>query len=169
MGFAEAIRTCFQKYVTFSGRASRPEFWYFAAVFTCAFILTFWNMARVNGPINSELSTFSLTMLVLGIPLLAVATRRSHDIGKSGVFAILPILGLGVWMTINVALGLYGIARYGSNPKEGTVPDGLFEAISIASFLAAFILPSLFVAYMLAKRSNPNSNKYGPNPSEVTR
>ena len=29
MSFTDAIRTCFGKYVTFSGRASRPEYWYF--------------------------------------------------------------------------------------------------------------------------------------------
>ena len=30
MGFQDAVRRCFDKYVTFSGRAARPEFWWFA-------------------------------------------------------------------------------------------------------------------------------------------
>ena len=29
MGFLEAIMVCFKKYATFSGRATRSEFWYF--------------------------------------------------------------------------------------------------------------------------------------------
>ena len=29
MSFTDAIRTCLRKYVTFSGRASRPEYWWF--------------------------------------------------------------------------------------------------------------------------------------------
>ena len=29
VGFGEAIGTCFSKYVTFSGRARRPEYWWF--------------------------------------------------------------------------------------------------------------------------------------------
>lgn len=29
MNFGQAISTCFAKYATFSGRASRPEFWWF--------------------------------------------------------------------------------------------------------------------------------------------
>ena len=29
IGFGEAIKTCFKKYCTFSGRARRSEFWYF--------------------------------------------------------------------------------------------------------------------------------------------
>lgn len=168
MSFSDAIRTCFRKYVTFSGRASRPEFWYFAAIFSCAFVLAFWNMARVNGPINSELQVFSLTLLVLGTPLASAAIRRLHDIGKSGALAIVPILGMGMWIALYMILGLIGIALYGSNPDEGDVPHGLFEAIVLSSFLVLFIFPSLFVAYTLAKRGMPNSNKYGPNPLEVT-
>jgi len=29
MGFGEAIKTCFSKYFTISGRARRSEYWYF--------------------------------------------------------------------------------------------------------------------------------------------
>ncbi|MGR3634471.1 MAG: DUF805 domain-containing protein, partial [Shimia sp.] len=29
MTFSEAIRTCFSKYVDFSGRAARSEYWWF--------------------------------------------------------------------------------------------------------------------------------------------
>ena len=29
MTFSDAIRTCFSKFFTFSGRASRPEYWFF--------------------------------------------------------------------------------------------------------------------------------------------
>ncbi|HAL37550.1 MAG TPA: DUF805 domain-containing protein, partial [Polaromonas sp.] len=29
MNFGQAISTCLSKYATFSGRASRPEFWWF--------------------------------------------------------------------------------------------------------------------------------------------
>ena len=29
MGFFDAVKTCFLKYVTFSGRASRSEYWWF--------------------------------------------------------------------------------------------------------------------------------------------
>ena len=30
MTFGDSIKTCFAKYATFQGRASRSEFWYFA-------------------------------------------------------------------------------------------------------------------------------------------
>ena len=33
MSFADAIRTCFSKYATFTGLARRSEFWYFYLFF----------------------------------------------------------------------------------------------------------------------------------------
>ena len=33
LSFSEAIKTCFQKYAEFRGRASRPEFWWFALLY----------------------------------------------------------------------------------------------------------------------------------------
>ena len=33
LSFSEAIRTCFRKYTEFRGRASRPEFWWFALLY----------------------------------------------------------------------------------------------------------------------------------------
>ena len=40
MTFTEAIRTCFQKYATFSGRARRSEFWWFVLLNTQAVLLS---------------------------------------------------------------------------------------------------------------------------------
>ena len=33
LSFFEAIKTCFQKFAEFRGRASRPEFWWFALLY----------------------------------------------------------------------------------------------------------------------------------------
>ncbi|MBO7203085.1 MAG: DUF805 domain-containing protein [Paludibacteraceae bacterium] len=32
MNFSTSVKTCFSKYATFSGRASRSEYWYFYLV-----------------------------------------------------------------------------------------------------------------------------------------
>ena len=37
LSFSEAIKTCFQKYAEFRGRASRPEFWWLAAYYLVIF------------------------------------------------------------------------------------------------------------------------------------
>jgi uncharacterized membrane protein YhaH (DUF805 family) len=75
MGFVEAVRTCFRKYATFSGVATRPEYWWFALfnfIVSVIFALTGLAALRV------------LWTLVVLVPGLAVAVRRMHDAGRSG-------------------------------------------------------------------------------------
>lgn len=87
MKFQEAIKTCLSKYADFDGRAKRSEYWWFYlfVILTCIF-LTF---------INKTLgSIFYLGMI---LPLISSATRRLHDIGKSGwwqLIVIVPFVGI---------------------------------------------------------------------------
>lgn len=81
-----AVRTCFSKYATFNGRASRSEYWYFC-LFNCLISIILFGLALI---INQE--TFSLLflgitflyMIVVFLPALSVTVRRLHDIGKTG-------------------------------------------------------------------------------------
>ena len=86
MTFQDSIKLCFQKYADFSGRAKRPEYWWFALFcFLGALIL------ELAGTYVSW--AFSLVTL---LPSLAVGARRLHDIGKSGWWQLLwliPVLG----------------------------------------------------------------------------
>lgn len=93
MTFGESISTCFKKYATFDGRATRSEYWWF-------FLFTFLVSAAL-GVVSEILSgVFSLGVL---LPSLAVGVRRLHDIDKSGWFLLLwfiPVIGwiiLIVW------------------------------------------------------------------------
>ena len=83
----KAVKTCFNKYVDFSGRAARPEFWWF---FLFQLVVMF--VARiVGGDILYGLATLGLLL-----PSLAVGARRLHDIGKSAWFlllAFIPLIG----------------------------------------------------------------------------
>lgn len=86
MSFTQAITTCFQKYATFSGRATRSEFWWFA-LFTL--------LASVVASMFGELLN-SLVTLALFVPSIAVGARRLHDIGKTGwlqLLWIIPVIG----------------------------------------------------------------------------
>ena len=40
MSFGESVKTCFQKYVTFKGRARRSEYWWFCLLLTSSL---FWS------------------------------------------------------------------------------------------------------------------------------
>ena len=124
MSFKEAITNVFHNYATFSGRARRSEYWYWA-LFTSlvAGVLSILAQAtghdgQPGGFFNLLASLWSLATLVPG---LAVAWRRLHDIGKKGSWyfiALVPVVG---WIILIVWLAkdsVPGDNEFGPNPKE---------------------------------------------------
>lgn len=77
MGFGDAVRTCFQKYVEFKGRASRPEYWWFFLSYAIVYVVGLIIVSSVKG------LAFLLWIVLLAyfLPLLAAAVRRLHDTG----------------------------------------------------------------------------------------
>ena len=90
MNFVQAVQTCFKKYVDFSGRAGRPEYWWF---FLGQFIIML-----VASMINETLGSVAALGLVL--PSLAVTARRLHDIGKSGWFMLIMLIPIIGWLIV---------------------------------------------------------------------
>lgn len=92
MTFGEAIKTCFSKYATFEGRASRSEYWWW-------FLFTFLASAA-TGIVSDKLSAlFSLAVL---LPSLAVGVRRLHDTDRSGWFLLLSLIPIVGWIILFV-------------------------------------------------------------------
>ena len=86
MTFLKAIETCFKKYADFNGRASRPEFWWFYLFTILCYIVAF----AINPVIGIVVE------LALFLPFIAAASRRLHDINKSGwlqLIAFIPLIG----------------------------------------------------------------------------
>lgn len=90
MNFGQAISTCFSKYATFSGRASRPEFWWF---------FLFQLLVSIAASMLGDLVS-SLVSLALLLPALAVGARRLHDIGKSGWWQLIMLTVIGLLVLI---------------------------------------------------------------------
>lgn len=91
MDFQTAVRTCFNKYATFNGRAHRPELWWFVLFNLLASAV----LAVVDSILGFEFfnSIYSLAVL---LPSLAVGARRLHDIGRSGwwlLLGLIPVIG----------------------------------------------------------------------------
>lgn len=103
MDFQTAIKTCFSKYADFKGRASRPEFWWFA-------LFMFLASAGLS-LINQHLQQlFSLAVL---LPSLAVGARRLHDTNRSGwlqLVWLIPVIG---WIVL-----IYLLAQEGKEPNS---------------------------------------------------
>ncbi len=114
-GFGEAISTCFRKYVTFSGRANRPEFWWFTLFGVLGGIAASIVDAAIfrsadYGPLNG---LFSLAML---LPSLAVSIRRLHDTDRRGWWVLLhfvPLIGTIILIIWFCGRGTPGRNRFG--------------------------------------------------------
>jgi uncharacterized membrane protein YhaH (DUF805 family) len=137
MGMQEAVRSVFQNYATFDGRASRSEFWWF--------ILFSFIVSAVLGIIDGALFGYTTEMdtadgvtidiqsfgilapiwsLAVLVPTLAVGARRLHDTGRSGWWQLLfliPLIGAIVLIVWFATRGTPGTNAYGAEP---IVPEG---------------------------------------------
>jgi uncharacterized membrane protein YhaH (DUF805 family) len=122
MSFQDAVRTCLQqKYVDFSGRARRSEYWYF-------FLFTI-IVGIVAGIIDGILGTRgtaggtglvgAIASLALLLPGLGVGVRRLHDTGRSGwwlLIGLIPLVGAIVLLVFFVQ-DSQPDNQYGPSPK----------------------------------------------------
>lgn len=122
MSFGESVKPCFQKYVTFKGRARRSEYWWFCLLNLIVSIVTFvldYQMDTIN--IEVGLGALSgLYTLIVFLPGLAVSVRRLHDTGHSGWYYLLtfiPILGALFLLYFFVSDSAPEENRYGKSPK----------------------------------------------------
>lgn len=93
MTFPEAIRVCLIKYAEFHGRATRPEFWWFALFVTL--------VTTALGYLSEALASVFLIAMLL--PFLAAGARRLNDIGKSAwwlLYLLVPVGGLVILGTL---------------------------------------------------------------------
>ena len=96
MTFSEALKTSLvDKYATFSGRATRSEYWYVVLFgYLLALLIVFLGMIIDSPELIIGLST--VLSLILLVPGLAVCIRRLHDTGRSGwwyLLVLIPYIG----------------------------------------------------------------------------
>ncbi|MDE2079285.1 MAG: DUF805 domain-containing protein [Patescibacteria group bacterium] len=118
----ESYRGTLRKYVKFSGRATRKEYWSFVAV--NALIVLVLNFSARFSPIGF-LFTVCAWVYALGVfyPSLAVSVRRLHDIGRSGLWLfinLVPFIGSVVTFIFFILEGTPGANAYGPDPRANT-------------------------------------------------
>ena len=119
MDFKQSVIRCVRdKYADFNGRASRPEFWWFALA--CVLVAVVFNLLRLE-------LLGALVNLALLLPSLAVGSRRLHDMGKSGWFQLIwliPFIGWAIliyWLVQPSA----GPNEYGEGPAQAGLPEAM--------------------------------------------
>ena len=138
MTFGQAIATCFRKYAEFTGRATRPEFWWFVlftalvsaglGVIDSALTFPFFTAgeALVGTPeqygvplYNGSGALQNLWAIGVLLPSLAATVRRLRDSGRAwgNVFwVLLPVAG---WIVLVVQLSQPSVPEKPDSASEG--------------------------------------------------
>ena len=124
MDMVTAVKTVLGKYATFSGRAARPEYWWWVLA---SFIL-FLVLGLIDGALVAPMMGFEafepnavqplsvIASLGLLVPNLAVAARRLHDTDRSGwwlLLGLIPVIGSLVLIYFLVQKSTEGSNRFG--------------------------------------------------------
>jgi uncharacterized membrane protein YhaH (DUF805 family) len=126
MSFQDAVRTCLtQKYVDFSGRARRSEYWFFL-LFTVVVSIVASIIDTILGTRSSAGTGLiqGLAGLALLLPGLAVGVRRLHDTSRSGwwlLIGLVPFVG-GIVLIVFFVQDSHGENQYGPSPKAFGAP-----------------------------------------------
>ena len=115
------IKCITEKYVDFSTRAPRKEYWLWALCYTVVYFILI-GIDISAGTFNSEIS-FGVISGIFGlltiIPCLAVAVRRLHDTNRVGwwvLIMLIPLVG-SIWLLVLFCLkGSEGENRFGGDP-----------------------------------------------------
>ena len=149
MTFMDSVRTCLrEKYATFSGRASRSEYWWFTAfhvlivgLVPLGFYFTlFSTFTDFEGNTTAQGELFETGMNVLfymfTVPYVTVSVRRFHDMDLSG------------WWFM--ALFVFTL------PVEFDAENETYLYLS----MIASIVPTL----MCLRKGTDGPNRFGPDP-----
>ncbi|WP_347265748.1 DUF805 domain-containing protein [Paracoccus sp. (in: a-proteobacteria)] len=115
MNLVQAVTTCFSKYASFEGRASRSEYWWF----TLFNVIVSSVLSLLQGGLGHEIGMADLYALAVLLPGLGVSVRRLHDIGRSGwwlLVILVPLVGWIVLLVWHCTRGEGGPNRFGPDP-----------------------------------------------------
>jgi len=129
MNMQTAVTTVLGKYATFTGRATRSEYWWWVL----ALILLMLVLGVIDGALVAPVMGFEqfspeagqplsmLASLALLLPSLAVSVRRLHDVDRSGwwyLLSLIPVIGTLVLLYWYVQPGSSGDNRFGPEPAR---------------------------------------------------
>ena len=97
MDIQQSIKTCFKKFATFDGRASRSEYWWFQFFyFLVVIVAVILDGVLVGGNLETAGALEIVSQLILLLPALAVTARRLHDVDRSGWWMLVGITIVGL-------------------------------------------------------------------------
>jgi uncharacterized membrane protein YhaH (DUF805 family) len=123
MDFAQAVKTCLNKYATFSGRAQRSEYWYFFLFMVIVNIVA----SVLDSIIFGDMPVlYLISTLALIVPSIAAGVRRLHDTDKSGwwlLLGLIPFVGAIVLIVFFCQRGTVGQNQFGADPLQASLSN----------------------------------------------
>lgn len=155
------VKRPLQKYADFSGRASRPEYWWFVLAYIVAFmVIQIIESLLGIGTMVAGLYGPLMTILALGllVPSLAVAVRRLHDTNRSGWWLLL------VFIPYAIAGFLMARAMTAVDPATGLPEAAGLGSAGIFGVIA--LICAIVVLVFLVLPGTDGENRYGQRPGE---
>ncbi|WEV41842.1 DUF805 domain-containing protein [Bifidobacterium sp. ESL0682] len=141
----EAVKRFFLKYVKFSGRASRSEFWWtYLFIFLVNLVLNIVDSGLFRGNNNLFDTIWGLAIL---IPSIAIGIRRLHDSNRSGWWLMLPVgLVFGSTIIFIIAAIAGGISIGAAVSSTGRYTSGIGAGAGAGIVITAILLLICYIA-----------------------
>ena len=136
------------KYTTFSGRASRSEFWlYFLVIAVANVLFLVAGQVKVLQVVIPYPTVYLAFHALTACPTLAVTIRRLHDAGYSAwrILGYAPLIISTIWAVMS---------------DEHLAVAGAVYLIGLTCYVAMIVHATL--------RSTSGENRYGPDPKLMT-
>lgn len=126
MTFVQAIKSAFNNYVNFQGRATRSEYWWFFLFQFLVYIIpsTLMNAETARGELGLGTLLYLGLVVALFLPSLALSFRRLHDTNRSAwwlLIALIPIIGAILLLVWTILKGTDGPNKYGEDKLKPDV------------------------------------------------
>jgi len=167
MGFSAAVKACFRKYFTFSGRAGRPEYWWFVLFIALGSVIatvvdgTIFGFGSPEEPATRVVyPAFSLATLV---PLLAAGWRRLHDTGRPGWYLLIPLV-VSTVIGLGLLLGVFGFTKLeiaGADEETLRIAASGFGIAGVAIAGIIQLVLAVLILWWLTRPTQAGANEYG--------
>jgi len=117
----EFFLRAYKNYANFQGRDTRQEYW----MFYVFYVITYIGLLVIDIVIFGTIALSGLFALASIVPSFAIATRRLHDVDKSGwwqLILLIPLIGPIVLIIFLAKKGTFGANRFGGDMSNTGLP-----------------------------------------------
>ncbi|AXI46642.1 DUF805 domain-containing protein [Sulfitobacter sp. SK012] len=167
MGFTQSVKICLSKYVVFSGRARRSEYWWFVLFVILVSIglavldTTLFGVDPETGQGSNLLN--SLFQLAVLLPMLAAGWRRLHDTGRPGWYLLLPVaFSIATMVMLLTGVVVFSALETGvEDPEVLRGPAAFLGASGLMIMSVIQLVLSVLMIWWLSRPSQEGTNEYG--------